>query len=45
VIECWNVFPKEAQQKGSNALRGSVLERFKEDRNMLNMVGLANASE
>ncbi|KAJ8449229.1 hypothetical protein Cgig2_021693 [Carnegiea gigantea] len=45
VIECWNVFPKEAQQKGDNALKGTVLERFKEDRHMLNMVGLANASE
>lgn len=45
VIECWSVFPKEAQQKGNNALKGTVLERFKEDRNMLNMVGLANSSQ
>lgn len=45
VIECWNVFPKEAQQKGDNALKDTVLERFKEDRHMLNMVGLANASD
>lgn len=45
VIECWSVFPKEVQQKGSNALKGTVLERFKEDRNMLNLVGLANSSE
>ncbi|XP_074269021.1 uncharacterized protein LOC141592311 isoform X1 [Silene latifolia] len=44
VIECWSVFPKEVQQK-STALKGTVLERFKEDRNMLNMVGLANSSE
>lgn len=45
VIECWSVFPKEVQLKGSNALKGTVLERFKEDRNMLNLVGLANSSQ
>ncbi|KAL9238876.1 hypothetical protein vseg_013247 [Gypsophila vaccaria] len=44
VIECWSVFPKEVQQK-SNALKGTVLDRFKEDRNMLNLVGLANSSQ
>ncbi|XP_021728632.1 TLD domain-containing protein 1-like [Chenopodium quinoa] len=45
VIECWSVFPREVQLKGSNALEGTVLERFKEDRNMLNLVGLANSSQ
>ncbi|KMT06682.1 hypothetical protein BVRB_7g158460 [Beta vulgaris subsp. vulgaris] len=45
VIECWSVFPKEVQEKGSNALKGTVLDRFKEDRNMLNLVGLANSSQ
>ncbi|KAM7257481.1 hypothetical protein ACFE04_013222 [Oxalis oulophora] len=44
VIECWGVFPKSQQEK-ENAVRGTVLDRFKEDRNMLNMVGLANSSE
>ncbi|KAK9755306.1 hypothetical protein RND81_01G016900 [Saponaria officinalis] len=45
VIECWSVFPKEVQQKSSTALKGTVLDRFKEDRNMLNLVGLANSSQ
>ncbi|XP_023539020.1 TLD domain-containing protein 1 isoform X1 [Cucurbita pepo subsp. pepo] len=47
VIECWGV---GGEEKGSgshnnNGVKGSVLERFKEDRNMLKMVGLANSSE
>ncbi|XP_043694604.1 MTOR-associated protein MEAK7 isoform X2 [Telopea speciosissima] len=43
VIECWGVASKSGQQE--RAVKGSVLERFKEDRNMLNMVGIANSSE
>lgn len=47
MIECWGV---GGEEKGSgshnnNGVKGSVLERFKEDRNMLKMVGLANSSE
>ncbi|KAF5473513.1 hypothetical protein F2P56_010118, partial [Juglans regia] len=44
VIECWRVVPKGAQRR-HDAVKGTVLERFKEDRHMLNMVGLANSSE
>ncbi|KAA0043840.1 hypothetical protein IC582_009245 [Cucumis melo] len=47
VIECWGVGQQE-KQRGStenNGVKGSVLERFKEDRHMLNMVGLANSSD
>lgn len=44
VIECWGVVQKKQQEK-QDAVRGTVLERFKEDRHMLNMVGLANSSE
>lgn len=44
VIECWGVI-KRAQQERQDAHKGTVLERFKEDRHMLNMVGLANSSE
>lgn len=44
VIECWGVI-KGAQQERQDALKGTILERFKEDRHMLNMVGLANSSE
>lgn len=46
VIECWGVATQTAEQgKHTEALKGTVLERFKEDRHMLNMVGLANSSE
>lgn len=45
VIECWGVVPKEPQQGISDTLKGTVLDRFKEDRNMLNMVGIANSSQ
>ena len=45
VIECWGMVPKGAQQERSEAIRGTVLERFKEDRHMLNLVGLANSSD
>lgn len=44
VIECWGVTQDAAQDK-NDAVKGTVLERFKEDRNMLKMVGLANSSE
>ncbi|OVA06450.1 EF-hand domain [Macleaya cordata] len=44
VIECWGVLAKEGQQDRSDAAKGTVLERFKEDRHMLNLVGLANSS-
>lgn len=45
VIECWGVVPKVADQERHEGVKGTVLERFKEDRHMLNMVGLANSSE
>jgi len=48
VIECWAVVVKGDTNSGTNgasALQGTVLERFKEDRQMLNMVGIAGASD
>lgn len=45
VIECWGVARQKIEQDRTDAHRGTVLERFKEDRHMLNMVGLANSSE
>ncbi|XP_076901239.1 uncharacterized protein LOC143555601 isoform X2 [Bidens hawaiensis] len=45
VIECWGIVLKGAQQEKQNGLKGTVLERFKEDRNMLNLVGIANSSD
>lgn len=45
VIECWGIVASGKQQERVDALRGTVLERFKEDRHMLNMVGVANSSE
>lgn len=45
VIECWGIAIKRAQEDPQERLKGTVLERFKEDRHMLNMVGLANSSE
>lgn len=45
VIECWGVTTKGEQNERPDLAKGTVLERFKEDRHMLNMVGLANASE
>ncbi|KAL2566378.1 hypothetical protein AAZV13_19G161600 [Glycine max] len=44
VIECWGV-TQDATQDKNDAVKGTILERFKEDRNMLKMVGLANSSE
>lgn len=44
VIECWEVVQGTKQEK-HEAMKGTILERFKEDRHMLNMVGIANSSE
>ncbi|MFS7908282.1 putative TLDc domain, EF-hand domain pair protein [Helianthus anomalus] len=44
VIECWGIVQKGAQHEKQDGVKGTVLERFKEDRNMLNMVGIANSS-
>lgn len=45
VIECWGVVRKGLEQETADVVKGTVLERFKEDRHMLNLVGIANASE
>ncbi|RCV36161.1 hypothetical protein SETIT_7G297600v2 [Setaria italica] len=45
VIECWGIQMRGAQDEKPELVKGTVLERFKEDRNMLKMVGLANASD
>jgi len=45
VIECWGIQMRGAQDEKLELVKGTVLERFKEDRNMLKMVGLANASD
>lgn len=48
VIECWGVVSVAAasdQDSRQEVVKGTVLERFKEDRNMLKLVGIANASE
>ncbi|PKA57323.1 hypothetical protein AXF42_Ash002628 [Apostasia shenzhenica] len=45
VIECWGVVVKGVNNAKAELVKGTVLERFKEDRNMLKMIGLANASE
>lgn len=46
VIECWAVGTKGISgDKTTELAKGTVLERFREDRNMLKMVGLANSSE
>lgn len=45
VIECWGIVAKQPQEEMQDRIKGTVLERFKEDRHMLNMVGLANSSE
>lgn len=46
VVECWAVVVKtdDNTSNGASGLQGTVLERFKEDRQMLNMVGIAGAS-
>ncbi|KAL5648402.1 hypothetical protein ACJX0J_039211, partial [Zea mays] len=40
VIECWGIQMRGAQDEKLELVKGTVLERFKEDRNMLKMVGL-----
>ncbi|KAM6547684.1 hypothetical protein CsatB_019360 [Cannabis sativa] len=45
VIECWGVVTGKSEQDKHEGLKGTVLDRFKEDRHMLNMIGLANSSE
>ena len=46
-IECWAVLSEnkgqDALEGQAKALKGTVLERFKEDRAMLNMVGIAGS--
>ncbi|XP_062202335.1 uncharacterized protein LOC133904798 isoform X1 [Phragmites australis] len=44
VIECWGIQMRGTQDEKPELVQETVLERFKEDRNMLKMVGLANAS-
>eukprot|EP00850_Spirogloea_muscicola_P017595 SM000153S01584 [mRNA] locus=s153:59860:61411:+ [translate_table: standard] len=44
VIECWAVLPADGLE-ADDAVKGTILERFKEDRAVLNMVGIANASD
>jgi hypothetical protein len=42
-IECWSVESMKLNESGEHvALKGTVLERFKEDRAVLNMMGIAN---
>ena len=45
VIECWGIQMRGAQDEKPELVKGTVLERFKEDRNMLELVGLANSSD
>jgi len=45
VIECWGIVQASNEQDTKhNAMKGTVLERFKEDRNMLKLVGMAGNS-
>jgi hypothetical protein len=44
VTECWGI-QMNARDEKPELVKGTVLERFKEDRNMPKMVGLANASD
>lgn len=46
VVEIWVVSSTgNFQDNNSTALKGTILERFKEDRAVLNLVGIAGASE
>ncbi|GKV07296.1 hypothetical protein SLEP1_g19091 [Rubroshorea leprosula] len=45
LIECWGIVRKGKQEERQDAPKVTVLERFKEDQNMLSVVGIANASE
>ncbi|XP_010491177.1 PREDICTED: TLD domain-containing protein 1 [Camelina sativa] len=45
VIECWGIVQASNEiDTKHNAMKGTVLERFKEDRNMLKLVGMAGNS-
>ncbi|XP_024535468.1 TLD domain-containing protein 1 [Selaginella moellendorffii] len=47
VIECWGIVVKGGEEGDKGVAvgpKGTILERFKEERNMLNLVGIANAS-
>ncbi|XP_057835310.1 uncharacterized protein LOC131045736 [Cryptomeria japonica] len=44
-IECWGVVVEGNEQETASVMKGTVLNRFKEDHNMLKMMGMANASE
>ncbi|KAG2262745.1 hypothetical protein Bca52824_069824 [Brassica carinata] len=45
VIECWGIVQASDElDTQHNAIKGTVLERFKEDRNMLKLVGMASNS-
>ncbi|XP_078435093.1 TLD-domain containing nucleolar protein [Wolffia australiana] len=44
VIECWAT-TRPAGSAATSAVNGTILERFKEDRNMLKLVGLAGSSD
>ncbi|KAL1196952.1 hypothetical protein V5N11_024751 [Cardamine amara subsp. amara] len=45
VIECWGIVESSNEQDTQhNAMKGTVLERFKEDHNMLKLVGMAGNS-
>ncbi|OEL28116.1 TLD domain-containing protein 1 [Dichanthelium oligosanthes] len=45
IIECWGIQMRGTQDEKTELVKGTVLERFKEDRNMLKLVGLASASD
>eukprot|EP00246_Nothoceros_aenigmaticus_P013844 TRINITY_DN4976_c0_g1_i2.p1 TRINITY_DN4976_c0_g1~~TRINITY_DN4976_c0_g1_i2.p1 ORF type:complete len:258 (+),score=25.45 TRINITY_DN4976_c0_g1_i2:658-1431(+) len=45
VVECWAVMIKGEEDRDNERVKGTILERFKEERNMLNLVGIANSSE
>jgi len=44
-IECWEVSPSVKESNNSSSVTGSVLDRFKEDRAVLQMAGHAGHSE
>ena len=45
VIECWGIQVKGSLDEKPELVKGTVLERFKEDRNMLKLIGMASASD
>uniref|UniRef100_A0A1J3GHL4 TLD domain-containing protein 1 n=1 Tax=Noccaea caerulescens TaxID=107243 RepID=A0A1J3GHL4_NOCCA len=45
VIECWGIVQTSNESDSQqNAIKGTVLDRFKEDRNMLQLLGMASSS-